>query len=417
MQIDVNRRGFLATGTAALLLGSFGCTSRSCVGRTLPAWRKGELDIHFIHTGVGEQTFFIFPDGTTMLLDCGDTHHAKYMKDVPPMPNGTRYGGEWVSRYIQRLIPHREIDYVMVSHWHGDHTGDLAFGGKRTSDGRTVCGIPLVGEDFAFRHYFDHQYPKMGEHARDPDAGSLQLMREWIPRAVALGMKPHRLEAGALNQISLMHDAASYPTFEIRNIAANGVLWDGADGSIDVASMHIAKTGKDRIHENRLSTAIRVRYGRFSYYSGGDNELTMVGADGREFDWEGMIGRATGSVDVCKTNHHAGISGMHPEFVKEVRAQVYLSSVWQAGMVDRKSLSSMCSRELYPGDRVVCFGAIADVRRDTAVAYGNDIAPAGHAVVRVAPGGDTFRLMVLSALDESMTVLYDRDFVSRAVVL
>ena len=24
----------------------------------------------------------------------------------------------------------REIDYAMVSHWHGDHTGDLAFGGK-----------------------------------------------------------------------------------------------------------------------------------------------------------------------------------------------------------------------------------------------------------------------------------------------
>ena len=97
----------------------------------------------------------------------------------------------------------------------------------------------------------------------------------------------------------------------------------------------------------------------------------MVGADGREFDWEGMIGRATGPVDVCKTNHHAGISGMHPEFVKEVRAQVYLSSVWQAGMVDHKSLSAMCSRELYPGDRVVCFGAIADARRDTAAAYGN----------------------------------------------
>lgn len=397
------------------MLGSFGCaSSRSCVGRTLPAWRRGELDIHFIHTGVGEQTFFIFPDGTTMLLDCGDTHHAKYMKDVPPMPNGTRYGGEWVSRYVQRLIPRREIDYVMVSHWHGDHTGDLAFGGKRTTDGRTVCGIPLVGENFAFRHYFDHQYPKMGEHAKDPDAGSLRLMREWIPRAVALGMKPHRFEVGALNQIRLMHDAASYPAFEIRNIAANGVLWDGADGSIDFASTHIAKTGRDSIHENRLSAAIRIGYGRFSYYSGGDNELTMVGADGREFSWEGMIGRATGRVDVCKTNHHAGIFGMSPEFVKEVRAQAYLSSVWQAGMVDRKSLSAMCSRELYPGDRVVCFGGIAHARRDVAAAYGDDIAPAGHAVVRVAPGGDTFRLMVLSASDESMTVLHDRNFVSRA---
>ena len=27
-------------------------------------WKPGELDIHFIQTGCGEQTFFVFPDGT-----------------------------------------------------------------------------------------------------------------------------------------------------------------------------------------------------------------------------------------------------------------------------------------------------------------------------------------------------------------
>ena len=143
-----------APGHAAAVAGVSGGATSSAVGRSLPAWRRGEMDIHFIHTGVGEQTFFVFPDGTTMLLDCGDTHHAKYMREIPPRPNGSLYGGEWVSRYIQRLIPQREIDYAMVSHWHGDHTGDLAFGGKLTSDGRVVCGLPLVGEDFAFRHYF-----------------------------------------------------------------------------------------------------------------------------------------------------------------------------------------------------------------------------------------------------------------------
>ena len=88
----MNRREFLAAGAAVAAAGPIGCVSNSCVGRPLPPRRDGELDIHFIHTGVGEQTFFVFPDGTTMLLDCGDTHHAKYMKDVPPRPDGTRYG-------------------------------------------------------------------------------------------------------------------------------------------------------------------------------------------------------------------------------------------------------------------------------------------------------------------------------------
>ena len=405
------RRDFIAGGAAALVVG--GCATPSAVGRALPAWRKGELDIHFIHTGVGEQTFFIFPDGTTMLLDCGDTHHAKYMLEVPPRPNDARYGGEWVSRYIQRLVPRREIDYAMVSHWHGDHTGDLAFGGKTTSDGRVVCGLPLVGEDFAFRHYFDHQYPNIGEHARDPDPGSLQLMREWIPYACARGMQAHRFEVGATDQIRLLRDAASYPEFEVRNIAANGVVWDGAGGVVDAARTHIAKTRRDSIHENRPSAAIRLRYGAFTYYSGGDNELTMVGEDGREFSWEGLIGRTVGPVDVCKTNHHAGTFGMSPEFVREVRAQAYLSSVWQARMVDHKSLSAMCSRTLYPGDRTVCFGCIADSCRGVAAKYGGDIAPAGHAVVRVAPGGGEFRVFTLSAADEMMTVLFERTFRSR----
>ena len=410
----VTRREFVKGGAAALALpGLGGCLTGGAVGSAYAGWRPGELDIHFIHTGVGEQTFFIFPDGTTMLLDCGDTHHAKYMKDVPPMPDASRYGGEWVSRYIQRLIPQREIDYAMVSHWHGDHCGDLMFGGKKMPDGRTVCGLPLVGEDFRFRHYLDHQYPKMAEHALDPDPDALRLMKEWLPRAQKGGMKAHRFEVGARNQIALLHDAASFPDFEIRNIVANGIIWDGKDGVVDVAKTHVAQTGKDEIHENRLSAGIRIRYGGFSYYTGGDAELTMLGKDGREFSWEGLIGRMVGPVDVCKTNHHAGTFGMTPEFVREVRAQVYLSSVWQARMVDHKSLSAMCSRKLYPGDRIVCFGHVAETHRAVAAAYGEDVVPTGHAVVKVAPGGDAFRVFVLTAADESMRVVYERGFRSR----
>jgi hypothetical protein len=139
-----------------------------------------------------------------------------------------------------------------------------------------------------------------------------------------------------------------------------------------------------------------------------------VGDDGKEFNWEAMIGRIVGPVSVCKTNHHAGSCGMSPEFVREIRARTYLSSVWQAKMVDHKSLSAMCSRDLYPGERMVCFGYVADCVRDVAAVYGGDIPPAqGHTVVRVAPGGDTYRVFILDATDESMRVLHSRRFTSR----
>ena len=68
----------------------------------------------------------------------------------------------------------------------------------------------------------------------------------------------------------------------------------------------------------------------------------------------------------------------------------------------------------YPGDRYVCFGGIADSVKDVAAAYGEDVVPPGHAVVKVAPDGDTFRVFVLDTADESMRVIYERGFFSRS---
>lgn len=406
-RLDFVKAGF----AAACLPGLPGCaTGRT--GGAYPGWRPGEMDIHFIHTGVGEQTFFIFPDGTTLLLDCGDTHHVKYMCDVPPQPSAERCGGEWVSRYIQRLVPQREIDYLMVSHWHGDHIGDPSLGCWRSADGRQICGISAVAEDFRFAKYFDHQFPNPGRYALDPDPEAFEFFQKWLAKARAGGMDAQPFVVGARGQIRLLKDAAAYPDFSVRNLCANAVVWDGGSGVVDCGAAH-ARSGRSRIHENRLSSAIRIDYGAFSYYSGGDNELQLYGEDGRPFNWEERIGRVCGPVEVAKTNHHAGTYAMSPEFCAAVRPRVWLSSVWQPHMVDHKSLRPMCSRELYPDERYVCFGYVADGVREVAAAYGDDIAPCGHVVVKVAPGGATYDVFTLTAEDESMRVVARRSFASR----
>ena len=41
-------------------------------GDVLPKWQDGYMDIHHINTGMGDCTFFVFPDGTTMLFDAGE---------------------------------------------------------------------------------------------------------------------------------------------------------------------------------------------------------------------------------------------------------------------------------------------------------------------------------------------------------
>ena len=61
----------------------------------LPKWQKGEFQIHLIHTGVGESQFLIFPDGTTMLLDCPGNPAVNMGRDaVPILPNAKLHAGE-----------------------------------------------------------------------------------------------------------------------------------------------------------------------------------------------------------------------------------------------------------------------------------------------------------------------------------
>ena len=61
-----------------LLLGLFcSCSNRVYnvrPGQKLPKWTEGCLDIHSINSGRGECTFYILPDGTTMLVDAGEFH-------------------------------------------------------------------------------------------------------------------------------------------------------------------------------------------------------------------------------------------------------------------------------------------------------------------------------------------------------
>ena len=42
------------------------------INETLPPWTEGVLDLHHISTGRGDAAFYIFPDGSTMLLDAGE---------------------------------------------------------------------------------------------------------------------------------------------------------------------------------------------------------------------------------------------------------------------------------------------------------------------------------------------------------
>ena len=402
MLTRINRRNFILNAAwAASGFAVGGCvTCGDEVGHAYPGWRPGELDIHFIHTGTSENTFMIFPDGTTMLLDCGHVKRRApgYADAIPPAPSGERRAGEWVRRYVERLVPQREIDYLMVSHWHSDH----------------IAGIPDVAKSFRFLNFYDHQFPNVGQYRRDVDAKDFDMFQEWLSGALKNGMRREPFKVGERNQLHLRHDPTSYykGVFEIRNLAANGVMWDGKNGLVDAAGEHVKATGEKTIRENALSSAIRIRYGGFTYYTGGDLEGDFVGADGKKFSYEARVGEVAGPVAVCKTNHHSFPAAMKDGFIRAVRPQLFLSSAWSPNQQHMDSLRRMASRENYEGDRVVAYGAIPEfkMRQFRQNGLANILAPTGHAVVKVNPGGFAFKLYTLTAQDESMRIVGIRDF-------
>ena len=105
-----------------------------CVDDPLPAWREGELDIHFINSGRGECTFFILPDGTTLVVDCGEIpdNPKSRWPQVDRKPLSGESAHEVDARYIRHFHPggpKARLDYMLITHFHVDHTGETASSG------------------------------------------------------------------------------------------------------------------------------------------------------------------------------------------------------------------------------------------------------------------------------------------------
>jgi len=104
---DMKLRKFLFV---TLFIG-FAVLSYAQVNSVYPDWTPGYMDIHHISTGKGECIFAILPDGTTMMIDAGETGTDKRNFK----PDGSRSSGEWISRYILRMmrpLPEKKIDYI-----------------------------------------------------------------------------------------------------------------------------------------------------------------------------------------------------------------------------------------------------------------------------------------------------------------
>ena len=135
------------------------------VGKPLPSWTDGTLDLHHINTGLGDSAFYILPDGTTMLVDAGEMdrtgERVHSARNAPPRPNDSRPPYEWVADYIEQMCPGlTQIDYAYLTHFHSDHMGCLSEVSEEAENGAyKLVGLVGVGDRILFDRLVDRDYP------------------------------------------------------------------------------------------------------------------------------------------------------------------------------------------------------------------------------------------------------------------
>ncbi|MBP3496504.1 MAG: hypothetical protein J6K33_01570 [Alistipes sp.] len=272
------------------------------VGKTLPAWKKGELDIHFINTGRGECAFYILPDGTTLLVDAGEVKASHDATDtsadaaVPQKPNADVRPYIAHARYIKHFAPNGRvfIDYCAPSHFHIDHIGSTGMATETAAAGYKKSGLTALFDEVPYGKVIDRAYPDYptdDSHATIP-AMDGQLRNDWakfVKWGVAEGkFKAERFEVGK-EQITLLNDPKAYAGFKILNICANGFVWskNGISGS---------KSGVG----NPASCGFHLSYGLFDYIACGD--LTSAPQNLVAYYFRDFIGE--GHLDAFKCHHH-----------------------------------------------------------------------------------------------------------------
>jgi hypothetical protein len=386
----------------------FSTVSLAQVGENFPLWKEGHLDIHHINTGRGDATFFMLPDGTTMLVDAGAHNRPNSPREIPVKPNDSRTPGEWIVKYIQYMLqghPTQELNYMLVTHFHSDHMGGVGPDLKSSKSGAyQLSGITEVGELLGFDKMIDRAWPTYNwpSDLMNPDMKNYRKFLEW--QIANRQVQVEQFEVGRKDQLALINHPDKFPDFEIRNIVANGKVWTGVGSGWSNYFPSIKEVSEDLPTENMSCLGIRLSYGAFDYFTGGD--LLGVPPPGAP-DWhdiETPVAKAVGPVEVNVTNHHGHFDAQNDFFIRTLRPKIHLIQSWVVNHPAPSTLSRLLSTRLYPGPREVFATNITEVGSIFIGPGADKINGQGHLVIRVDPKGNTFNLFVLDDSDENYTI-------------
>lgn len=409
------------------IITTAGNTQIAVAGQPLPAWQKGYLDIYHINTGRGNAAYFLLPDGTSMLIDAGELSplddRTFTARNAMIRPDSSQKPFDWITKFIKGVTPQDQqaaIDYALITHFHDDHFGAWYPGAPWSASGKfQLTGITGVGERLPIGTLIDRGYPaydypfdfkKTAELYKGGEvefAKTISNYFQFIEEKKKKGMRQAALQTGSDRQLVLLHDRKSFPGFSIRAIKANGEIWTGQDSSI---SHHFppVKNNDRRTwpDENSLSLALVLHYGKFSYYTGGDNPGNVFLGDDPLRDVETPMARAIGEVDVAIMDHHGNRDAINENQVRILKPRVWIGQTWSSDHPGHEVLIRLTSSYLYNQPRDLFATNMLEANR---LVIGPLIdrsykSQQGHIVVRVLPGGASYYVIVLDDTSVSMPV-------------
>ena len=231
------------------------------------------LEIYFIDTEGGQATLFVAPSGESMLVDTGFA------------------GGRDTDRIVAVLKQANVtvLDYVVITHYHGDHVGGAA---------ELAARVPI-------RRFVDH----------GPYTVELQPRR----RAGFAAYKTVRDLARAI--VPTPGDTIPVQGLDVRIVSASGALiTTGLDGAPGAGTPNpLCRDARlkvpDPTPENFESLGLVVRYGRFRLLNLGDLQWNQ---EHRLACPSNLLG----TFDVFHTTRHGDPNSGAPQLVHAIRARV-----------------------------------------------------------------------------------------------
>jgi len=252
------------------------------------SWTPGNLEIHHINIGQGDSTLVVSPTGKTLLIDAGESIY------------NTSTDAQTVGAYIQSVIGSKYLDYVLITHFHCDHTGYVGYGGLWhliESQGFTV-GQTLHRD---YNTYLGNT------------SGTFNNWKTYLEGSGESKLNPVVAVTGT-SQINLGGNVVT----DIKVVDGNGDL-NAGNFSQDA----------NPPSENDYSIGLLISYYDFDEWISGDldGEYCSSSYGYSYHDLERNAARLSGDVDVYRANHHGSSHSNSSTFINQLDPEVSIVSV------------------------------------------------------------------------------------------